>query len=437
MKKAMLIVGALVLAGALVASAFAGGLVVGRMTRGSAADPAPSVTESVETAAPVSTPLPVTTDEPEPAEGAEPTAAAEPDEGSSTVAFDYELVQTVLEILEEQYYGEIPDSKELAYGAVRGLLMTLDDPYTSFIEPTIAAIMNEDATGEFEGIGAMVQMREDGYLEIASLIPGQPAEAAGVRPGDIIVAVGDQSIVGLGLYEAISYIRGPAGTEAELEILRPGEQASIFITVERARIEVPITESRMLDNNIGYLRLTEFDANAAQRVETELEGLLDSGAEALVFDLRDNPGGWLNQAIAVADLFLDEGLVAIQRDSAGGEQRFPSGDGDIGEEIPMVVLVNPGTASASEIVAGAIQDRGRGVLIGMPTVGKGSVQLPNDLEDGSQLRVTIARWFTPNEQELHGNGLTPDIEVPYPIDTPTDEDPQLARAVEYFTELGD
>ncbi|MGC9469081.1 MAG: S41 family peptidase [Anaerolineae bacterium] len=437
MKKAMLIVGALVLAGALVASAFAGGLVVGRMTRGSAAGPAPSVTDPVETAAPVSTPLPATTDEPEPAAESEPTTAAALDEAPSTDSFDYELVQTVLEILEEQYYGEIPDGKELAYGAVRGLLMTLDDPYTSFIEPTIAAIMNEDATGEFEGIGAMVQMREDGYLEIASLIPGQPAEAAGVRPGDIIVAVGDQSIVGLGLYEAISYIRGPAGTEAELEILRPGEQASIFITVERARIEVPITESRMLDNNIGYLRLTEFDANAAQRVETELEGLLDSGAEALVFDLRDNPGGWLNQAIAVADLFLDEGLVAIQRDSAGGEQRFSSGDGDIGEEIPMVVLVNPGTASASEIVAGAIQDRGRGVLIGMPTVGKGSVQLPNDLEDGSQLRVTIARWFTPNEQELYGNGLTPDIEVPYPIDTPTDEDPQLARAVEYFTELGD
>jgi carboxyl-terminal processing protease len=352
-------------------------------------------------------------------------------------AFNYELLREVLQILEEQYYGEIPNGEELAYGAIRGMLLTLDDPYTSFVEPEITAIINEDASGEYEGIGAMVTMREDGYLEVTSLIPGQPAEAAGVEPGDIILAVGDQSIVGLGLYEAISYIRGPAGTEADLEILRAGEPDSVFITVRRARIETPIVETDVLEDNIAYLRLTEFDATAGERVEEALEELLAEDPDGLVFDLRNNPGGWLSQAIAVADVFLDEGPVAIQRDSMGNEQRYRSDDGDIGEAIPMVVLVNRGSASASEIVAGAIQDRDRAPLIGTQTLGKGSVQLPNNLDNGAQLRVTIARWFTPGEQELHNNGLTPNIEVTVDPDAPADEDPQLERALDYLRDGAD
>jgi carboxyl-terminal processing protease len=353
---------------------------------------------------------------------------------SPVEAFDYDLLRDVLEILEEQYYGDIPNGDELAYGAIRGMLLTLDDPYTSFIEPNISAILNEDATGEFEGIGAMVTMRPDGYLEVASLISDQPAEAAGVKAGDLIVAVGDQSIVGLGLYEAISYIRGPAGSDANLEIIRPGEPDSIFITVTRARIEIPIVEFEMLDNGIAYLRLTEFDATASDRVEDALKELLAEDPTGLVFDLRGNPGGWLNQAIAVGDIFLERGIVAIQRDSDGRERTFPSTNGDIGEDIPMVVLVNGGSASASEIVAGALQDRGRAILVGTQTLGKGSVQLPNDLEDGSQLRVTIARWFTPNEQPIHGEGLAPDLVVEFTDETPEDEDPQLDRAIEYLLE---
>jgi len=150
--------------------------------------------------------------------------------------------------------------------------------------------------------------------------------------------------------------------------------------------------------------------------------------------LRGNPGGWLDQAIKVADLFLDEGLVAIERDSSGHEDRFYSHDGDLAEDIPMVVLVNGGSASASEIVAGALQDRGRATLLGTETVGKGSVQRPNDLDDGSQLRITIARWYTPNNQSIHGEGLTPEIVQEFPKDTPKDEDPQLERALIYLEE---
>jgi len=448
MKRVLLVVGILVVVGALVGGAFAGGLVIGRVS--SRLTPATEVvTETVQGTddpVPPATPLPT-----EPGDVAEadvgedtppatPTAESDPGDaanGDPTEDFNYDLVRTVLELLEEQFYGEIPDGDDLAYGAVRGMLMTLDDPYTSFIEPDITAILNEDASGEFEGIGAMVSMREDGYLEIASLIPGQPAEAAGVLPEDIIVAVGEQSIVGLGLYEAISYIRGPAGTDAELEIIRPGVPERVYVTVTRARIEMPIVDSEMLEDGIAYLRLAEFDANATERVEAALSELLDEDPRALIFDLRSNPGGWLTQAIGVADVFLDEGLVAIQRDHSGHEQRFPSADGDLGEEIPMVVLVNGGSASASEIVAGALQDRDRAVLIGTVTLGKGSVQLPNNLDDGSQLRVTIARWFTPEEQDLHSNGLTPDIEVEYTPDTPAGEDPQLQRAIEYFNEMVD
>ena len=427
-RKILIIVGTLAIVMTLTVIAFGGGLLIGRLT---------ARTSGATTLAPDV----AVVEEPgnEPATEQPPAFTSQPPSTSDvpTVAstdFDYELVQEVLGLLEEQFYGEIPDQQTLTYGAIRGMLLTLDDPYTSFIDPQITSILNEDASGSFEGIGATVTMREDGYLEIVSLISGQPAEAAGVLPGDIVLAVGDQSIVGMGLYEAISYIRGPAGTDAVLTIVRADEEEPIIITVTRASIEVPIVEYRMLDEGFGYVRLSEFDANAADRVQEALEELAQQNPKGLIFDLRSDPGGWLDQAIKVSDLFLNEGLVAIERDSEGGEQRFYSYDGDIGEDIPMVVLVNRGSASASEIVAGALQDRGRAVLIGTQTLGKGSVQRPNALSDGSQLRVTIARWFTPNDNSIHGDGLEPDVLVEIPDDTPTGEDPQLQRAIQYLQE---
>ncbi|MGC9393385.1 MAG: S41 family peptidase [Anaerolineae bacterium] len=428
-RRILIVVGVLAIVTVLTVGAFGGGFLIGRLTgrtRETAIIVTPEVT-AVEA-------LEETEDPPSLVE--ETITPQSPSVGDTppvvSTDFDYELVQEVLGLLEEQFYGELPDRQALTYGAIRGMLLALDDPYTSFIDPQITAILNEDASGTFEGIGAMVTMREDGYLEIASLIPGQPAEAAGVLPGDIILAVGDQSIVGLGLYEAISYIRGPAGTDAVLTILRADEEDEITITVTRARIEVPVVEYRMLDDGIGYILLTEFDANATDRVQEALEELLKQNPKGLIFDLRSNPGGWLDQSIKVSDLFLSKGLVAIERDSAGGEQRFYSYNGDIGEDIPMVVLVNRGSASASEIVAGALQDRDRAVLIGTKTLGKGSVQRPNAISDGSQLRVTIARWFTPDDNSIHGDGLEPDVLVEISEDTPADEDPQLERAIEYL-----
>ncbi len=425
-RKVLIVVGVCIIVVALTVGAFGGGFLIGRLTgrarqTATITCPEPAISETTRG----DTPSVEATAAPQhPAAGNTPR--------SISTDFDYELVGEVLGLLEEQFYGELPDQQTLTYGAIRGMLLTLDDPYTSFIDPQITAILNEDASGSFEGIGAHVTMREDGYLEIASLIPGQPAEAAGIQAGDIVLAVGDQSLVGLGLYEAISYIRGPAGTDAVLKILRADEEDPLIITVTRARIEVPIVEYRMLDSEIGYISLSEFDANATDRVRDALEDLLRQKPKGLILDLRSNPGGWLDQSIKVSDLFLNKGLVALERDSSGGEQRFYAYDGDPGEDIPMVVLVNRGSASASEIVAGALRDRDRAVLIGTKTLGKGSVQRPNALSDGSQLRVTIARWYTPNDTSIHGDGLEPDILVEITDDTPPGTDPQLERAIEYL-----
>ncbi|MCS7284046.1 MAG: S41 family peptidase [Anaerolineae bacterium] len=344
---------------------------------------------------------------------------------------EFGLYREVWDIIRQEYYGEIPDDQTILYGAIRGSLQTLGDEYTSFIEPKIARILAEDASGEFEGIGAYVRMREDGKLEISGIIPGTPAEAAGLKAGDRVLAVDGQSIVGYSLYEAIALIRGPAGTQVTLLIERPGEEETFEVTVTRARIEIPQVEAKMLDENIAYIRLYEFSANATRQMRNALDDLLRQKPRGLVLDLRNNPGGWLDQAIEVADLFLDKGVVMIER-TAEGERVFQTRSGQIAESIPLVVLVNGGSASASEIVAGAIQDRGRGVLIGERTLGKGSVQRPYRLSDGSELRVTIARWYTPNDREIHGEGLKPDIEIPWPEDTPEGQDPQLERAIQYL-----
>lgn len=343
----------------------------------------------------------------------------------------FQLFWEVWDIVQKNYYGDLPDMRTVTYGAIRGMLETLGDEYTSFIEPDIAAILNEDASGTFQGIGAFVHMREDGKLEIVSPIEGSPAEAVGLQSGDRIIAVDGQSIVGYSLYEAIALIRGPAGTRVTLTIERPGEDAPFDVTVTRARIEIPLVESEMLEGNVAYVRLREFSATATDQLEEELAAILAQNPVGIVLDLRDNPGGWLDQAVNVADLFLGEGVVLIER-SYEGETRFYSYDGDLAEDVPLVVLINNGSASASEIVAGAIQARDRGILVGERTFGKGSVQRPYRLSDGSEVRVTVAHWYTPTGIAIHRQGLTPDIEVPTPEEITPGDDPQLERAVQYL-----
>lgn len=336
--------------------------------------------------------------------------------------------------LKGNYYGDLPTPEEMTDGAIRGTLQTLDDPFTSYIAPDLARVINEDASGSFEGIGALVRMNQDNQIEISRPFQDQPADKAGIQAGDIVIAVDGQPTLGLGLYEAIGLIRGPAGSQVTLTIGRAGVDEPFDVTVTRAKIEIPIVESKMLSGDIAYISLFEFSTPATKRMEMALEDLLAQKPKGLVLDLRDNPGGFLQQAIEVSDLFMPAGVVLIERTSDGQEEIFRATSKGVAQDIPLVVLVNSGSASASEIVAGALQDSGRAKLVGEQTFGKGSVQLPQRLSNGAELRVTIARWFTPNDRAIHGQGLKPDIEAALTAeDAKAGRDPQLDRAVEYLT----
>jgi carboxyl-terminal processing protease len=377
---------------------------------------------------PASTSPPAPTDEPTPTEV--PTLVPLPTPSSDDEE-TFQLFWEVWAIVQRDYYGDLPSMQDVTYAAIRGMLNAVNDPFTSFVTPQEAAIRAEDDSGEYEGIGAYVDMDEAGKLVIVAPFEGSPAEAAGLQPEDRIVAVDGVSIVGLSLSEAISKVRGPAGSEAVLTVEREGVQP-FDVTVTRDRFELKTSEAEMLEDDIGYIRLREFSSQASTELTQDLEGLLAQNPRGIILDLRYNPGGWLDQALEISDLFLSDGVILTQRWQNGSEQVYRAEKGDIGEDIPLVVLVDRGSASASEIVAGALQDRGRAVLIGEKTFGKGVVQTVHTLSDGSQLIVTSAQWFTPNNQPIHGVGLTPDIEVPYPEDMAPDEDPQLERAIEYF-----
>ncbi|MGD8997206.1 MAG: S41 family peptidase [Anaerolineae bacterium] len=379
---------------------------------------------------PVVEPIAEPTDEPTATPIPIPTPTNETEE-------TFQLFWEVWDLVQRHYYDDLPSMREITYAAIRGMLGALGDSYTALVEPDVAAVLTENASGQFEGIGAFVDMDESGTLRIVDTFENGPAEEAGLRADDRVIAVDGESIVGVPLYEAIGRIRGPAGSEVRLTVEREGTLEPFDVVVTRARLDIEIVETEMRDDGIGYIRLWQFTATATDRLEQGLEELLRQDPQGIVLDLRQNPGGWLDQAIAVADLFLGEGLVAVERFSDGSEREFKAGSGDIAEDIPLVVLVNNGSASASEIVAGALQDQERAPLVGVPTFGKGSVQRPFALSDGSELRVTVALWFTPNDQRIQGQGLTPDIEVPWSEEEreeDPEQDPQLQRAVEYLLE---
>ena len=358
-------------------------------------------------------------------QGAPPTPTSDGD-----IRPELDVLREVYGLIQTEYYGEIPDDAQLAYGAIRGLLQRLGDEHTTFLEPVLADREREARNGTYSGIGAFVDVSDNQALKIVRVIRGSPAEAKGIRASDVVIAVDGRSIIGLSLDEMVALVKGPAGTDVTLTIERAGADQSFDVVVTRAQIKIPLVEARMIGSDIAYLSLSSFDALASAQLSQELAALLARNPQGLIFDLRGDVGGLLDQAINVADLFLGEGLVMIERFRDGGEQTYHSDAGDLAETIPLVVLVDGASASASEIVAGAIQDRARGMLIGTLTFGKGSVQRVHSLSDGSELRVTTARWFTPNARAIHGAGLEPDIVVE-PGEDPA-QDAQLDRAVEYL-----
>jgi carboxyl-terminal processing protease len=388
------------------------------------ATPAPVVASPGpdEAAAPAGSPAPFTPT-PEP-------LVTPPPASSGNQAFD--LFWEAWALIQRDFYGDMPSDEEVTYGAIRGAINTLGDPFTGFIEPTVAEINRENYSGTFEGIGAVVTM-QDGRLMIVSTYKDQPAEKAGLRRGDVVLQADDTPIENMSVYEAIIHIRGPAGSTVRLTILREGEEP-FEVDITRASIEIPVVESEMRADGIAYASLVNFSSDANVKLSTAIEGMLAQNPRGLILDLRGNPGGWLGESILVTGLFIPKGeLVVTERYKDAPDQTHVTPDDPIAPDIPMVVLVDGGSASASEIVAGALQDYGRAVLIGEKTFGKGSVQWPLQLSNGAELRVTVAHWFTPKDRGIHGQGLEPDITVALTQeDVDANRDPQLDRAVEYL-----
>ncbi len=343
-----------------------------------------------------------------------------------------------MELLERDFYGDLPPKQERVYGAIRGVIDTLDDPYTGFLTPDQAQSFMESMEGTFEGIGATVEWDEEHKaVRIVEPFENQPAWKAGLRRGDLIIAVDGEPVSEMGdLQVAISKIKGPKGTTVVLTILRPGVPEPFDVEVVRDVIEIPIifTDQVGTNQDIAYIRLTRFSDGAGRKTREAVDQALEMDPRGVIFDLRGNPGGLLREAVLVASVFLEDQVVLVERFSDGREEiHRTEGSALLPEDIPLVVLVDEATASAAEIVAGALQDAGRAVLVGTKTFGKGSVQLPHRLSDGSLLRVTIARWYTPSGRTIDGQGLEPDIlvEVPPPAEGEAPEgDPQLDRAIE-------
>ena len=343
--------------------------------------------------------------------------------------------------LNEQFYGDIPPDDERVYGAVRGMVSSFDDPHTAFIDPVRASVFSENMQGSFSGIGATVRIDEAGRLIIVDPMPDHPAFLAGLRPDDMVLEIDGQAVEGLSLYEAVLLIRGPTDTSVVLTILREGTPEPFDVSIVRAKIELEVVEFEILENEdgsskIGYVRLTQFTKGASKKLAEAIDALFEQGATHLIFDLRSNPGGLLSEAVDVSSLFIDEGVIVIERLKEGEDKVFKAKRGlHVTEETPLVILVNGGSASASEIVAGAMQDVGRAAIVGEQTFGKGSVQLPHRLSDGSELRVTIAEWLTPANRQIHGEGIVPDVVVEMTFDDVEQGlDPQLDEAVDFLSQ---
>ena len=348
---------------------------------------------------------------------------------------EFALYWEAWNLVEEKFYGELPDAQTQTYGSIRGMLDALGDPNTFFIEPPDREIEEAQFQGRYGGIGAEYTMR-NGYLVVVTPFHDSPAFRAGIHSGDIIVAVDGTDIFGLSQNQAILLIRGPVGTEVELTIRREGELEPLILQLIREEIEPPTVTWELKEEGIGYLNLSFFGGRTNEELRQALTQLQSQGATSLVVDLRNNPGGLIGAAVEVASQFIDTGVILYQRDAQGNDQPFPPKSGGLATASPLAVLVNGGTASAAEIVAGALSDHRRALLIGEKTFGKGSIQTVHELSDHSSIHVTTAHWLTPQGHEIEGAGLIPDLEVPLTQeDIDNQRDPQLDRALAYLRNL--
>ena len=346
------------------------------------------------------------------------------------------LFWTVWKMLDRHYVDpKALEVDELRFGAVRGLVEGLKDPYSAFMTPKESSDFQESLQGKLEGIGAELTLR-DGFIVVVAPLKGSPAQKAELLPLDVITEVDGNSTDGFSLSEAVQVIRGPKGSEVILTIFRPSTSETLELIMTRDEIYVPSVEHEVLktgSGTVGYIALNQFGDETTREAREALMTLTKEPIEGLILDVRFNGGGYLEGAIDVASFFLKEGkIVSVHRRGEEVETHFAFGD-PILPEIPMVVLINEGSASASEIVAGALQDLGRAKVLGVQSFGKGTVQEVVDLPGGSSLRITVATWHTPNGKDLSKQGVTPDFIVPLEMKAYTAGlDAQKDKAIEYL-----
>lgn len=326
-------------------------------------------------------------------------------------------------------------NEEKIRGAIAGLVAAYGDPYTTFFPPSEAARFEDEISGNFSGVGMEVGMRK-GIITIIAPLPGTPAEQAGLLPGDAIVTIDEKSTEGMSIDEAVRLIRGEKGTKVKFSVYREGETEFRAVEVTRDNIEIPTVKTETVGDTF-VISLYSFNAVSDTKMEEAMSQYVNSGKNKLVLDLRGNPGGYMQSAVDIASFYLPAGKIVVREQmSAGGEDKvFRTRNRQAGEFNPknLVVLVDNGSASASEILAGALKDHGVATVIGVPTFGKGSVQELVDLDDGSSLKVTIARWFTPNGVSISNGGLSPDIIIKRTFeDREANVDPQKDAAIKFL-----
>ena len=340
---------------------------------------------------------------------------------------DYSSVEEIYDELKSSYDGQLTRS-QLLDGIKTGLAQATGDPYTEYFSPKAAKQFNEQLSGSFSGIGAVLGKDKANNLVVISPIAGSPADKAGLKAADIISEINKTSTIGMNTDEAVSRIRGDVGTKVTLKLIRAGVQ-TLSLTITRDNITIPSVTTKTLDGNIGYLQISQFSEDTAELAAQAATKFKQDGVKGIVLDLRGDPGGLLNSAVSISSLWLPKGKTILTERRGGSTVKTFTSDGTntLGG-IPTVVLIDGGSASASEITAAALRDNKVATLMGVTSFGKGSVQEINKLPGGAELKVTIAHWFTPAGKNIDKQGIKPDKEVKQPDDLAEGQDPQLDAA---------